>query len=400
MLKFISLCSGIEAASVAFPTWKPVAFAENDVFCSLFLASKYPDVPNLGDITKVDWTHLEGVADIVVGGPPCQAFSLSGLRKSLDDPRGQLTLEYVQIVNKVKPPLLFYEQVPNILSAKDNAFGCLLAGLLGAELPLKPNGKRWERSGFLVGASRAVAWRVLDAQHFGVPQRRRRLFLIGFDFRNAHRLVGATSNQDLRRLSGIPAAVLFEPESSNGSAAQSRQTQSKNTQRLERDFRGSRSGCVRVMGFQTSSKGYNGFSGVVPTLTTRCSNGPSLGQSGFGVIQDIWAFSYKNSGKDVGRILPTLRAGSHKNSHANGGVPPAVAYTLNKQKLVRKLTPVECLRAQGFPGDYLDFPYKGNAKAPEGLRYKATGNSWAVPVVAWIGDRLDKVIAEVRASFQ
>lgn len=394
MLRFISLCSGIEAATVAFPNWKPVAFAENDVFCSLFLADRYPDVPNLGDITKVDWQHLEGVADIVVGGPPCQAFSLSGLRKSLDDPRGQLTLHYVQIVNQIKPPLLFYEQVPNILSAKDNAFGCLLAGLLGAKLPLKPDGKRWGNSGFLVGSRRAVAWRILDAQHFGVPQRRRRLFLVGFDPRNAHRLVGATSGEDLRRLCGIPAAVLFEPESGSGNTATGRQAQSEAARRLESNFR---SGCV---GIQASSKGYNGFSQVMPTLTARCSNGLMQGQTAFGIVQDLWAFSYKNSGKDVGRILPTLRAGSHKDSHANGGVPPAVAYTLNKERIVRKLTPVECLRAQGFPGDYLDFPYKGKPLAPEGLRYKATGNSWAVPVVAWIGDRLDKVVAEVRASFQ
>ena len=162
-LKYISLFSGIEAATAAWHQldWEPIAFAEIDPFPKAVLAHRYPGVPDLGDMTKVDWSKYNGTVDIVVGGSPCQAFSVAGLRKALDDPRGQLMLEYLRACHEINPEWIIWENVPGVLSADGGrAFGSLLASV--AEL--------WPDGG--------AAWRVLDAQFFGVAQRRRRVFLV------------------------------------------------------------------------------------------------------------------------------------------------------------------------------------------------------------------------------
>jgi len=164
-VRYISLFSGIEAASVAWHPlgWEPVAFAEIEPFPSAVLAHHYPDVPNLGDITTVDWSAYAGV-DVLVGGSPCQSFSVAGLRRGLADPRGNLALEYLRAVDAVRPRWVVWENVPGVLSVDGGrAFGAFLGGL--AELGY----------GF--------AYRVLDAQYVrvqshtrAVPQRRRRVF--------------------------------------------------------------------------------------------------------------------------------------------------------------------------------------------------------------------------------
>ncbi len=198
-MNFISLCSGIEAASVAFGPlgWKAIAFSEIEGFPSAVLAHHYPTVRNYGDMSLFrDWPdELFADADAIVGGPPCQAFSMAGARRGLNDARGNLTLIYVDLLNHAdairskygKPPVVaLYENVPGIFSDRTNAFGCLVGGLAGEDVPVFPPGKRWTDAGCVLGPERAVAWRLLDAQFFALAQRRRRVFVVasarkGFD---------------------------------------------------------------------------------------------------------------------------------------------------------------------------------------------------------------------------
>lgn len=187
-MKYLSVCSGIEAATVAWHPlgWEPVAFSEIEPFPAAVLAHHYPAVPNLGDMTKFkEWNHYD--IDVLVGGTPCQSFSVAGLRKGLDDPRGNLMLTYLAIADQYRPRWLVWENVPGVLSSNGGKdFGTFLGGL--GELGY----------GF--------AYRVLDAQYFGVAQRRRRVFVVGYlgDWRRA-------------------AAVLFERHSLQGNPAPSRQ---------------------------------------------------------------------------------------------------------------------------------------------------------------------------------
>jgi DNA (cytosine-5)-methyltransferase 1 len=191
-LTFGSVCSGIEAASVAWHPlgWNAAWLAEIEPFPSAVLAHHYPQVPNLGDMTTIAArVRLGQVAapDILVGGTPCQAFSVAGLRKSLEDARGQLTLAFVDLANAIDtarsvrgepPAIVVWENVPGVLSTADNAFGCFLAGLAGEDEALVPPGKKWANAGVVYGPQRTVAWRVTDAQYFGVAQRRRRCFVV------------------------------------------------------------------------------------------------------------------------------------------------------------------------------------------------------------------------------
>jgi DNA (cytosine-5)-methyltransferase 1 len=160
-MRYVSLFSGIEAASVAWGPlgFEPVCFAEVDHHCCMLLRERFPEVPNLGDVSLIDWSLVDGAVDIVIGGSPCQSFSVAGLRMGLADPRGNLMLEYVRAVDGLRPRWVVWENVPGVLSDGTGAFGSLLGAL--AELGY----------GF--------AYRVLDAQYFGVPQRRRRVFVVG-----------------------------------------------------------------------------------------------------------------------------------------------------------------------------------------------------------------------------
>ena len=214
-MRYLSLFSGIEAASVAWapPGWECAAVAEVEPFPCAVLKHHYPDVPNLGDVAKVTKEQIRvlGKIGIVVGGSPCQAFSVAGLRRSLDDARGNLALRYVQICDwatECNPDaLVLWENVPGVLSTKDNAFGCFLGALVGADTALQPGGRgKWGNAGLVAGPRLCAAWRILDAQYFGVPQRRRRVFVL------AARHLGAA---DL-------AEILLEPESLRGNPAPSR----------------------------------------------------------------------------------------------------------------------------------------------------------------------------------
>lgn len=199
-LTYGSVCSGIEAASCAWEPlgMQPLWFAEIEPFPCAVLAHHWPQVPNLGDMTKIAARIMAGeipAPDVLVGGTPCQSFSVAGLGNSLEDPRGQLALAFCQLANAIDDVrrrrgapecIVLWENVPGVLSTKDNAFGCILAGLAGESVPLEPPGGAWENAGAVFGPSRTVAWRILDAQYFGLAQRRRRVFAVasarkGFD---------------------------------------------------------------------------------------------------------------------------------------------------------------------------------------------------------------------------
>ena len=223
-MRFGSVCSGIEAASVAWEPlgWSAAWFAEIEAFPSAVLAHHWPNVPNLGDMTQIaEWVSLGFIEapDVLVGGTPCQAFSVAGARQSLDDERGQLSLEYIKLANAIDGVrgendgcVIIWENVPGVLNTKDNAFGCFLGALAGEECPLEPSGGKWTNAGCVFGPQRSIAWRVLDAQYFGVAQRRRRVFVVasarkGFD----------------------PTQVLFEFDSVRRDSPPSRETGQKVT---------------------------------------------------------------------------------------------------------------------------------------------------------------------------
>ena len=209
MISYGSVCSGIEAASVAWHSlgFRADWFAEIEAFPSAVLAHRWPEVPNLGDMTKLARQVLTGAIKappLLVGGTPCQAFSVAGMREGLADPRGALTIKYVELLDAIDhvrtrrgepEAACLWENVPGVLSDKGNAFGCFLGALVGESQELQPPGGKWKDAGCVYGPRRTVAWRVLDAQYFGLAQRRRRVFVVasaraGFD----------------------PAAVLFERE--------------------------------------------------------------------------------------------------------------------------------------------------------------------------------------------
>ena len=257
-MRFLSICSGIEAASVAFHPlgWQALAFAEIEPFPCSLLAHHYPGVPNLGDLTRWrEWSpEMLAQADTLCGGTPCQAFSVAGLRGSLSDERGNLTLTFCHLFDEIdrqrhlcgRPPAVcLWENVPGVLNTDDNAFVHFLAGLAGEDEPLTPPGARWTDAGYVRGPRRAIAWRTLDAQYFQLAQRRERVFVVA----------SADPAFD-------PAAVLFELDG------------------LRRDTpprRGAGEGVAR--GFETGPSGGQ-FTNVAPTLDTRCKDGPIRNQLG------------------------------------------------------------------------------------------------------------------------
>lgn len=351
---FGSVCSGIEAASVAFQPlgWTPAWFSEIDSFPCELLKQRFPNVKNLGDMTTLPERIRAGeieAPDLLCGGTPCQAFSVAGKRLSLDDQRGNLTLTFCEIANEIErqrskrmlpPPVVLWENVPGVLSTKDNAFGCFLAGLCGAEFPLEvPDGK-WTSAGYVIGPKRRIAWRVLDAQFFGVPQRRKRVFVIA----------SADKMTD-------PAKILFERESLHG-----------NTEAGENARK-------NVAAFIESS--FGAFSECDLAGTIRASGGSET------LILDI---SHRiDVVREYENTSPTLTA---RMGTGGNNVPCLL------ERSVRKLMPIECERLQGFPDDWTRISHKGKSKefCPDGPRYKAVGNSWAVPVIRWIGERIKNEI--------
>ena len=398
-MKFGSVCSGIEAASVAWNKlgWSASWLAEIEPFPSAVLAHHYPDVPNLGDMTLLPARILSGeieAPDIFCGGTPCQAFSIAGNRESLDDARGNLSLIFCEIANAIDsvrtvPSIIFWENVPGVLNTKDNAFGCFLAGLAGEDGELKPAGKKWTNAGCVFGPKRAVAWRVLDAQYFGLAQRRKRVFVV------------ASARNDFN-----PAEVLFEFDGLRRDTAPGRNSRETTTTDAQ-------------SGIGTYNKqriGEYSTEDVASTCAARDYKDATdlVTYENFKTVYEMHAQDARV--QNVGDVLPTMSA---TYGMGGGNIPVTygiatmsdVAGTLDasyykgqgsrqggerefvaQQMAVRRLTPTECERLQGFPDDYTQIPWRNKPAedCPDGPRYKALGNSWAVPVVAWIGERIAK----------
>ena len=480
----MSVCSGIEAATVAWHNmgWKPVGFSEIEKFPSQVLAHHYPEVTNYGDMTKFKEWNINEPVNLLVGGTPCQSFSVAGLRKGLDDPRGNLMLTFLAIADHYKPKWIVWENVPGVLSSNGGKDFATFLGALGE-----------------IGYG--FAYRVLDAQYFGVAQRRRRVFVVGClgDWRSA-------------------AAVLFDSESLRGNPAPSREKREEVAQ-IARTLAANGGGLNRVAGNANELD----FCVTVGALDTECgftkashqsinaghilpipfreadlanykkdeaigtlkSSGGCLGGGsesllvhsmatktysqniGVDIASPLCASDYKEpqavfalaentigrqpqnggngDGFTLGGPMYTLNAtGVHGVAHAfkirggceGGGkgylgqddlaftisttqdqhiaqpIPfgvgeqPDVGHCLRsgaskadkhesttyiKQSMaVRRLTPTECERLQGFPDGYTDIQPNGKPAA-DGPRYKALGNSMAVPVMRWIGERINFV---------
>jgi DNA (cytosine-5)-methyltransferase 1 len=390
-MRYLSVCSGVEAATVAWHPlgWEPVAFSEIEKFPSEVLKHHYPDVPNLGDMTKYkEWNFGTSGLDLLVGGTPCQSFSVAGLRKGIEDPRGNLALVYCGILDKFRPKWFVWENVPGVLSSGGGRdFGSLLGAM--AEL------------GY------SCAYRVLDAQYFGVPQRRKRVFIVGHlgDWRN-------------------PAKVLFESDSLLRDTKKVRKTRQEPTSSAIPSV----ANCIqttchdysRADGFNMIASGAFGKD-ISDTVTAKFAKGAELLQQGAQnggncVLQPIPIHDQatrlnKGNGLGIGNEgdpCPTLTRGDmHMVAHAwkmrygkeGGGKgylgSDELAFTLNTQQdqqvfssmAVRRLTPKECERLQGFPDNYTNI----RENCPDGPRYKAMGNSMAVPVMRWIGKRIQMV---------
>jgi DNA (cytosine-5)-methyltransferase 1 len=467
-LRYLSVCSGIEAATVAWHPlgWTAAAYSEIEKFPSQVLAHHYPNTPNVGDMTKFKEWNI-GSIDLLVGGTPCQSFSVAGLRKGLDDPRGNLMLTYLAIADQHRPRWLVWENVPGVLSSNGGKdFGVFL-GALG-ELGY----------GF--------AYRILDAQFFGVAQRRRRVFVVGYlgDWRAA-------------------AAVLFERHSLSGDSAPSREKRKEAASGVTHGL-GDGGECARALTASNSAtgrldphestyvsqpialqditsrekaqngKGWNadgsaytvdthatqGVAQPIPFDTTQITSKanyskpesgdpchplaagahpPAIAQpisfSGqmsnpytdvdlmqtlqaknpmavaVGVPDVMCTLRASGAGFDrtgnsatehetyipIGAFKPGQSAQAHSIGYEDEMAPTLEAGTGGNNKpavhvgmAVRRLTPVECERLQGFPDNYTDIQPKGKA-TPDGPRYKALGNSMAVPVMAWIGKRIQEV---------
>lgn len=504
-MKFGSVCSGLEAASLAWNPlgWKAQFFSEIEAAPSVVLATHYPDVPNFGDMNNFkEWPDV--AIELLVGGTPCQSFSNAGLRQGLDDPRGTLMLVYGAIAARYRPRWLVWENVPGVLSSNEGRDFASLLGLLSGQR-IKPPANGWQNGGFVAGDPNAygLAWRVLDAQYFGLAQRRKRVFVVGYlgDWRP-------------------PAAVFLEREGLSGNPAPRRKTR--------QDVAGTLGGSSQSGGFRTTDldnneapiAAYEPFafkpshytrdkdgapSDVYPPLsadadkgdqealifdTTQITNpnnrsNPKPGDPCHGLSAHqhppAIAFSRKDYGQDVqDDVAPTLRAMNHSGSHENGGGQMAVAYYASEdyqrrvrvgvaygdyrdrlpgesspdywdrqlrheekfgppapsplafelrgreegvrpeisdlatlraasggssrsyiaQTAVRRLTPRECERLQGVPDDFTLVTYRGKPMA-DGPRYKMLGNSMPVPVMRWIGERIelvDEIVREGKAA--
>lgn len=481
-MRYGSVCSGIEAASVAWHPlgWSAAWLAEIEAFPSAVLAHHYPDTPNLGDMTTIARRVLVGeveAPELLVGGTPCQAFSVAGLREGLADDRGALTIKYVELADAIDfirrrrgepEAVIVWENVPGVLSSKDNAFGCFLGALAGEDCELQPAGKKWTNAGCVFGPSRAVAWRVLDAQYFGVAQRRRRVFVVAsarkgfdpaavlFEFDGVRR-DSAPSREAKARIAGAVttgassgggwrigpdeaaanhiiecfgggrtagsldvAACLtakgqridFEFDTfavqplagtlqANGKAAGSATQQDAESGLLipVQCVTGDIPHTLKAEGFDASEDGTGRGQPIIPVLSVHGTQDPDVNVNiahtlGRNQGQENAVLSVALRGRDGGATaeLGDDVAGCLRASSGGGDKPHVLA-----QMRVRRLTPTECERLQGFPDGYTDVLFRGKPAA-DGPRYRAIGNSKAVPVVQWLGRRIEEALRSRRRA--
>lgn len=494
-LKYATVCSGIEAPSSAWHSlgWQPVWFSEIEPFPCKVLKHHYPQVPNLGDMTKLNEHEIyrESTIDLFCGGTPCQSFSIAGLRGGLDDGRGKLALEYCRILIAKRPRWFLWENVPGVFSSNGGKdFACILSAFTGKEI----NAECLGNAGVIEGEFYSVAWRVLDAQYFGVPQRRRRVFVVGY------------LGKDWRP----PFAVLFERDSLRRDFEASAKERKGTTGKAEGDTNPAswpktiaptldktfashwgqnnqhidngaglfvqtsygldeaRNGHVENSGTLRSHKS-GGSEHVVAVDNQEIVFGVDFQQKGM-VNENSEQLSTTICGNDHAGFGPGIIAFGAQNSHMqglsdsettsptldksktpavvydttqitspqNGSNPqPELCYSLAKGQhvplvtlpevvaceqadtltiganqttgrpgdiaainainaIARRLTPLEFERLQGFPDNHTAIP-----GAKDGPRYAAIGNSMAVPVMKWIGERIammDKIMRELKAA--
>ena len=417
-MKFGSVCSGIEAASVAWGPmgWNASWFAEIEPFPSAVLNHHWPHVSNLGDMTMI----AEMVAnneveapDVLIGGTPCQAFSVAGARKSLDDHRGQLSLEYIKLANSIddkrienqkQPSIIVWENVPGVLNTKDNAFGCFLGALAGESSELQPTGGRWSNAGCVFGPKRAIAWRILDAQYFGVAQRRRRVFVV------------ASARERFN-----PAEVLFEFDGVRRDSAPSRSAGEEATRSTSGNpYLASGKPAIGTLMANAGTKLWLGnqeaFSGDYAIIHPITQDNQTFGipgnwigrkpENGGNAVEPMIDIAPCQTKTDKHAVAIGILGGLHPNAAVDENLCPTITQAMGmggghvpvtnglSTEMVRRLTPVECERLQGFPDNHTKIPYRNKPaeQCPDGPRYAACGNSMAVPVMRWIGERIQEVV--------
>ncbi|HDH1768349.1 TPA: phage N-6-adenine-methyltransferase [Klebsiella quasipneumoniae subsp. similipneumoniae] len=409
-----SICSGIEAATVAWEPlgWKAAWFSEIEAFPSAVLAERWPEVVNLGDMTKIAAAVRAGevqAPDVMVGGTPCQAFSIAGLRNGLSDARGQLTLSYVELANAIddkriergeEEAIFVWENVPGVLTSHDNAFGCFLAGLAGESCEIEPSGGKWTHSGCVYGPQRTIAWIVKDAKYFGVAQRRKRVFVVasarkGFD----------------------PGQVLFESEGVRRDTPPSREPQTAVAALTARGvgtcgaddnqaqaghllaFGGGNTGgnidvaaCLTAKGqridFEVETFAVHGTQDPDTNLELAHTLGRNHGQEN-AIFSEPFTLAIR--GRNEGSTVEIRNDGvANALLTPNGGRAGMGVGAISWGMQVRRLMPVECERLQGFPDNHTQISWRGKeaTECPDGPRYRAIGNSMAVPVMRWIGERI------------
>jgi DNA (cytosine-5)-methyltransferase 1 len=325
MINYLSVCSGVEAASVAWKdlSWKAVGFSEIEPFPSAVLKIHYPEVVNYGDMTKYKEWNINESVNLIVGGTPCQSFSVSGLRAGLEDPRGNLALVFCGLLDKFRPKWFVWENVPGVLSSnRGRDFGSFLGAV--AELGY----------GF--------SYRVLDAKNFGVPQRRRRVFVVGHRGDWQH-----------------TAKVLFEQDC------------------LFRNFEKSR---------KTKQETYPNVGEGITTASGKTVFGTLMASAG----KTQWSGNQE-----------TFKGDYHLVENKKIVTPitynnEIVAKKVKQEPFIRRLMPIEAERLQGFPDNYTNIPWRNKLESPDGLRYKAMGNSMAVPVMKWIGERINNINKDLK----
>lgn len=447
-----SCFSGIGAPELGGPEFDWKWCAEIEKFPAAVLAQRFPESINLGDVTADDFLQNAsrfGKLDLLVGGPPCQAFSVAGLRNSMDDPRGNLSLRWVQINHAIRPRNSITENVPGWLSTDDNAFGCFLAGLVGADDLLRsPIDGKWPSVGMVAGPRARAAWRVFDAQYFGVAQRRRRVFVVA-DF---------GSGAD-------PAEILFERQGSHGNIAPRREAGESVAADVAPSITASGRGTERTgesrgqdpviaeigarmipetVGALTDGahnggglNGQDAYSGrIIPVTHTLRGEGFDASEDGCGggtplVPETAGTFVANNGGggwsNNVDRAAagmmvpekvtgePTVltergrKGGSNLEYRQdgtantiltpNGGRGGMGVGAIQHGWAVRRITPTECARLQGFPDDFCKVTFR-NKPAADGPIYKALGNSWAVPCGRWIISRIADALTKMDKGAQ
>lgn len=406
-MRYCSVCSGIEAATQAWHPlgWKPAFFSEIDRFPRAVLAYRYPDVPLHGDFTTIG-ANQYGPIDLLVGGTPCQSFSVAGLRGGLDDDRGNLALEYLRLAARKRPRWLVWENVPGVLSSNGGRdFGAILGGM--------------------VELGYGFAYRVLDAQHirtrafpWAVPQRRRRVFVVGYlgDWRRAAAVLfdaqSLRRDSPPRREAGQNAAPTISARPTGGGGLGT-----------DFDLDGG------VISQPVASTLNAAFGSKLGLEDQHINAGAPLSATDGAAPANAVAFDLNQITSKTNRSRPdpavhhTLpasstpphlaepftitergRAGGQSLEYRNDGTSNAILTpnggrggmgvgAIAQPWAVRRLTPRECERLQGFPDDFTRIPYRGKEpdKCPDGPRYKALGNSMAVNVMQWLGERIQMV---------